>query len=265
MLKRLPTYFLVWKITALNALQQTFISRSSNILFLLGKGLRFTTGIFFLLLLKNQQVSVAGYSTDQVVLFFLTYHIVDTIAQVFFRGVYMFSQQVKRGEFDFALAKPINPLFRSLTGAPDINDTLFLIPTFAVTIWLGQTLDVTISAWSLVLYVCLLLNSLVIATGIHILILAAGIITTDIDNLIWLYRDLSRLGQFPVTMYLQPLRFALFFLVPIGMMITIPSQVLLHVQPTVSIAVTTIFGVSFFYLSLKIWNFCLRKYSSASS
>jgi len=262
---KLRTYYLVWKMTAANALQQTFINRYSNLLFLLGKLLRFGTGLFFLLLLKEQNVSVAGYSSDEVILFFLTYQIVDTISQVFFRGVYFFSQQVRRGEFDFALAKPINPLFRSLTGTPDINDTIFLVPTVIACIWLGYSLDVSITATSLLLYVGLLLNSLLISTAIHILILSAGIITTDIDNLVWLYRDLSRLGQFPVTMYLVPLRFALFFLVPIGIMITVPSQVLLNHSPTISIAVASIFGVGFFLLSLKVWNWCLRKYSSASS
>ncbi len=265
MTTRLATYLSVWRITAQNALQIAFVHRGSNVFFMLGKVLRFAMTLFFLLLLKQQHVVVAGYTTDQVIMFFLTYQLVDTLAQVFFRGVYEFGQVIRSGEFDAYLNKPISALFRVLTGKPDLNDALFFIPSTVFTFYLMATLPLSISLTSLTLYLCLLVNSFLIATGMHVLVVTFGVLTTEVDNLIWTYRDVTRLGQFPVSLYVQPLRTILFFIIPVGLMFTVPAQVLLGVSPTVSVPISFIIGMSFFIITLRIWKWGLRHYSSASS
>lgn len=262
---RLAVYLQVWILTATNALQVAFVNRWSNALFLLGKTLRVTMSLVFFYLLKNQNVSVAGYSTDEVIVFFLTYQLVDIVSQMLFRGVYSFGQLIRTGEFDFLMTKPMSPLFRALTGRPDIDDAVFLIPTLAVSAWVLTQLSITITFSSAVWYGLLFLNSILIVAGLHIIVLAFGVITAEVDNLIWTYRDISRLGQFPVTMYLEPLRTALFFILPIGIMITVPAQILLNLKPTYSIAIAGTVGIVFFWISLRIWNWALRQYSSASS
>lgn len=264
-ISRLKNYWRVWKLTASNALQEAFVNRASNLLFMAGKAIRLTVMLMLLLLLKNNVQTFAGYSPDQIIVFYLTYQIVDLFAQILYRGVYTFTNLMRTGEFDFYLAKPINPLFRALTGTPDINDALFLIPNIAIMIYLLGTLQLELTLTSVLLYLLLLLNSFLIVTALHIFVLCVGILTTEVDGMIWLYRDLSRLGQFPVSMYLEPLRLALFFIVPIGFMITIPAEVLTNTTPSYSIAVTAPLGIGFFILALRIWNYSLRKYSSASS
>ncbi len=264
-LKRLSVYWQVWKFTAGNALQQAFVNRGSNVLFMIGKILRFAMSLLFLWLIRENVKVFAGYTTDQMIVFFLTYQLVDLVAQVFYRGVYMFSNQVRSGEFDFLLAKPISPLFRSLTGLPDINDTVFLLPTIGIMAWIFSTLNLDITLQSALWYCLLLFNSFLVATALHILVLVIGILTTEVDGIIWLYRDLVKLGEFPITIYPEILKLALFFIVPVGIMVTIPAEVLLNIKPAISATTTLIFGVIFLLVSLRIWNWSLKKYSSASS
>lgn len=254
-----------WWLIAINAFQETFINRATNALFILGKTVRFAITLIFLFLIKDNVEVFAGYTTEQVVIFFLTYQFLDTLAQVFYRGVYVFSNKIRTGEFDFWLTKPINPLFSALTGKPDINDSFFIIPTTLVSIYIVTTLDITISATAVGWYLLLLANGFLIATGFHILVVALAIFATEVESAIWLYRDLSRLGQFPVNIYFELLRLALFFMVPIGFMITIPAEVLLGLTPTFSIWLTGIVGVGFLLISLAIFRLSLKHYSSASS
>ncbi|HYD35299.1 MAG TPA: ABC-2 family transporter protein [Vitreimonas sp.] len=265
MLKHLQTYYQVWFITASNALQRAFVNRWTNVLFILGKVLRLGMSLLFLYLLKERNITIAGYTTDQVIVFFLTYQFIDIVAQVLYRGVYNFGRLIKSGEFDFYLARPISALFRSLTGEPDINDVFFLVPSTVLSIWLIAQLPLSITVSSVLLYLVVIINSLLIATGLHILVLVVGIVTTEVDNIIWTYRDITRLGQFPVTMYVEPLRTALFFILPVGFMYTIPAQVLLGSPLSFSIPVTLGIGVVFFWITLKIWAWGLQRYSSASS
>ncbi len=264
-LKRLKTHFKVWRILASNVLQQTFVNRWTNSLFFTGKVIRFAMSLLVLFLIRETIDTFAGYTTDEMIVFFLTYQFIDLMSQVFFRGVYMFSQQVRRGELDFLLAKPVNTLFQTLTGHPDFNDAVFVIPTTVISIWIALQLELTITVASLAWYLLLLANAFLIAAALHIIILAIGILTTEIDGATWLYRDLMDMARFPVTIYLEPIRLALFFLVPVGMMITIPSQILINQPPTYTGVMASFFGIGFFTFSLWLWNWSLKRYSSASS
>lgn len=261
----LSKYWKVWRTVATNALQETFVNRGSNVLFFTGKAIRLAFMLLFLWILKSTVKTIGGYSSDQMVVFFLVYQFVDTFAQILYRGVYVFSNLVRRGEFDFMLLLPINPLFRALTGKPDINDAIFLIPSTALSIWIISQLSLQITPTSAILFAFLLLNSLLIATALHILVLVVGILTTEVDGVIWFYRDVSRMAQFPVSVYMEPLKSFLYFVVPVGIMMTIPAEVLLGKSSTWVIFFSTLFGISFFYLTLKLWQWSLTQYQSASS
>lgn len=258
-------YLAVWLMTAKNTLQISFVNRWSNLLFFIGKILRFGMMLLFLAIVKNNAQSFLTYSTNQIVIFFLTYHVVDLVSQILFRGVYHFSNQVRTGEFDAFLSKPINPLFRIMTGFPDFADAIFLIPSLAVFAYILQTLDLTFTSTAIIWYGLLFLNAMVISTAIHIVILGLGILTTEIDGLVWLFRDLNRLGQFPVDMYLWPVRLALLFLIPVGVMVSIPSQVLINKPTILPIATAFAIGLTSLFLSLRFWNWAVKQYSSASS
>lgn len=265
MKKRLSTYLTIWYLTSSNALQQAFVNRYTNLLFFIGKAIRFGMTLMVLLLIKQNIQTFAGYTADEMLVFFLTYTFIDTIAQVFFRGTYLFSNEIRRGEFDFTLTKPIHPLFQALTGKPDFNDAVFIIPSTIISIFIASQLDLNITLVSFLWYLVMLFNGFLIAIGLHILIISLGIITTEIDGAVWIYRDFMQLGRFPVNIYLAPLRFALFFLIPVGMMITIPSQLLLQTNPTYSASLAMVFGIAFLLICLKIWQLSLKHYSSASS
>ena len=265
MLQRITTYLKVWQHFGKNALQETFINRGSNILFMLGKIIRLGMSLLFLFLIRENIDVFAGYTSDQMIVFFLTYQIIDIVGQVIYRGVYIFSNLVRSGEFDFLLTQPIHPLFRALTGKPDINDFIFLFPNILLTGYILSLLHLTITTWSILWYVVLLINAFLIVTALHILVLVVGILTTEVDGVIWIYRDLSHMGRFPVSIYMEPLRFALFFLIPIGMMITIPTEILLGLQPSYSTVWAFLVGFGSFLVSLKIWEWALQHYSSTGS
>jgi ABC-2 type transport system permease protein len=262
---RLQKYFKVWWLSATTAVQVAFINRATHLLFFVGKALRLAMTLGVLLLIRSQTTQLGGYTTDQMIIFFLTYQLLDIVAQIAFRGVYMFSEQVRSGNFDFTLISPINPLFRALTGMPDVNDALFLIPNLAIMGYLLTQLDLSLTLMGWLWFALLFINSLLIVTSLHIVALSIGVLTTEVDGIIFLYRDLARLGQFPVSIYLEPMRSALFFIIPIGIMITIPAEVLLGLPPTHSVLVAFLIGAGSFWLSLRLWRTSLRHYTSASS
>ncbi len=254
-------YYHIWRIYIVNTWQETMIHRYSNLLFILGKTIRFTFSIIFLLLLKQQTKSFAGYHSNQVIVFFLVFHIIDLISQILYRGVYTFDNKVRTGEFDNLLLKPANPLFTALMGKPDFNDLIFSIPSLAVIFYIFNTLNIKLNF----LFIILFINGLIITTAIHIIILVIGILTTKSDEAIWIYRDLNQMGKFPITIYPPLIKFILFFIIPIGLITTIPTQALFQHLPLTIILTTLTFSLVVITISFKLWNKALKKYGGVGS
>ncbi|MBI2022115.1 ABC-2 family transporter protein [Candidatus Daviesbacteria bacterium] len=189
---------------------------------------------------------------------------IDTLAQFLFREVYRFRDLVVRGDLDLILIKPINPLIRVLLGGADILD-LFILILIAIILFLFGINNITTNLFHWFLYLLLIANGLIIAAAFHIFVLGFGITTTSIDHLVLFYRDMSSMLRIPVDLYTQPIRLILTFLIPLGLMITLPAKALMNLVSPDFVIVSFLIGSCLFWLSLKYWNFCLKQYTSASS
>lgn len=262
-MKRFFYYFRVWKIMAKNALLNWSVNRKVLMIFLLGKIIRYVTYFGFLYLLVSAVDGLAGYNQNQALFFTATYILIDTVAQFFFRNVYNFRTLVVTGDFDLVLAKPMSALFRSLMGGPDPIDLITIPPIIALVVYIGFLLHP--SLLHIFYYVLLLINGLLVASALHIFVLAFGIIVIEIDHMIMVYRDLNSMGRFPIEIYKQPLQGILTFIVPVGLMVSFPAKALAGLLSLTGVIMAMALGVGIFYLSLRFWNFALTKYTSASS
>jgi ABC-2 type transport system permease protein len=121
------------------------------------------------------------------------------------------------------------------------------------------------SAGQVILYIILIANGLVIATAFHIAVLSLGIITLEIDHTIMIYRDLTNLGRLPIDIYKQPLKGILTYLIPVGIMVTLPAKAMMGLVTPVGVAMSFALGFIMMMLTLRFWKLALRQYTSASS
>lgn len=257
-------YFKLWWIFTTSTTSLALQSRFGSIFFFLGKILRYGVLFYFLFLLTSERGNLAGYSLWQIVFFYATFNLVDTTAQFLLREVYRFRYYVIQGFFDYILTKPVNPLFRSLLGGSDALDLPVIGLSLGLLVYSGFHLTgVTLAG--ILLYCGLVINGLIIALSFHILVLGIGIISTEVDNMIMLYRDITRLGQVPVEVYQAPVSFIITFILPVGIMMSFPVKALLGLLSWQSIMIAFLFSFLFLYFSLKFWDYALRQYQSASS
>lgn len=261
---RLVKYIKVWWLTSLAAFKTALVSRGGAVLFIFGKLVRF--GFFFWLLwiVAQRTQALAGYNLNQIILFFLTFNLVDIVAQFLFREVYRFRPQIVSGNFDLVLSRPVNPLFRALMGGADVLD-LVTIPPLLGLIGLFVARIAPKDALSIAVFVALVLNALVIATAFHIAVLALGVATTAIDHTIMIYRDLTAMGRIPIDFYKEPIRGLLTFAIPVGIMMTIPAKALMGLLEPGVVIYAFLFSAISLWASIKFWNWSLKNYSSASS
>lgn len=246
-----------------NSFMGIMAQKGGFVVFLIGKIIRFTMFFGFLYFLLKETDSLAGYTLNQTLFFFLTFNLIDVTAQFLFREVYRFRELVVSGSLDLVLTKPMSALFRALLGGADMIDLVTIPPLIIVTILVGQTLSPTLP--SILLYILLLVNGIIIAAAFHIAVLALAIITLEIDHAVMIYRDMVALGRLPVDIYKEPLRGALTFIIPVALMITLPAKSLLNLADTQFIFAGLMVGAIAVFVALRFWKFALSKYSSASS
>ena len=241
---------------------RTVLQARLGILFFMGaKLVRFAFFFFFILIIFGRKSNFGGYTFNQAILFYLTFNVIDTAAQVLFREVYRFRPMVLSGTFDLILLKPHHPFIRILLGGGDILDLSLLFPYLLLALFFAFKIT-SITFLSLASYFILIGNGLLIATSFHIIVLALGILTTEVDHTIMIYRDMTIMGRFPFDIYKEPLRGVFTFIIPIGIMMSFPPYALFGLLSPFSYLLSFVISSLLFFGSLKLWDYALKKYQS---
>lgn len=262
-------YIVVWWRLAQMSFMMQCSTQLGSLGWLGGKCIRLAFFLIFLVAIYKHVPSVAGYSILEVAFFFLTFNVVDIVAQLFFRGIYGVGRDIREGDMDFYLIQPINPLFRISSNLIDFLDFLTLLPVLVLIGFILPKILVNLSLTDAfgrtVLYVSLCANGVVIAFCLHVLIASLTISTQQMENTLWLYRDLVSLGRFPVDIYVESVRAILTFAIPIAVMVSYPSKALLGLLSVNKILFAFLLSGALLFVSISIWQTALRRYCSVSS
>jgi len=248
-----------WRLS-LYSLRSTLDHRVGIFFFLLGKMLRFFFFFFFIFLIFSKTKMLKGYQVQHGLIIYLTFNLIDTLSQLLFREVYRFRPLVISGNLDLLLTKPIPLLLRLLLGGIDFLDFLMLFPYTSLLLFF--VFQEKIVGEKIVLYLLLVGNALILATAFHIFVLAFGLVTTEVDHTIMIYRDLTSFGRFPFEIYHKALRDFLTFVVPIGVMFAFPPKALFGILTPQAIILAFLISLISLWSAVKFWHYSLRKYQS---
>lgn len=254
-------YLKIWLNTTNLTLQTIISTRGASLVYIFGKFLRFFLFIAVLLIVLGRKENIAGYTFSDMILVFLVFNLFDLLGQFFFRGIYWFRRDIVSGDFDFTLLKPASPIFLVLTKWTDFVDLPLLL---VVIYWLATKVSF-FPIENIVQFSFLFCTGFLLILSVHILVGCLGVITTEVDHAILIYRDLSSMARVPVDIYTPFLRGLLIYILPIGVIFTFPAKALIGLLSWQSVVWALSISFIFLFASLKLWQFCLTKYSSASS
>lgn len=243
------------------SIKSAFQQRLGVVLFTLGKLLRFVVFFIFVYQLLSKTRFLAGYNINQTIVFYLTYTMIDNLGQLLFREVYRFRPLIVSGDFSGILIKPYHPFMRILIGGIDVLDVILTLPYTILLVYFIQKAG-GFTLLTAMIYIGLIVNSLVLTMAFHILVLSLGILTTEVDHATLIYRDLSRMGSVPMDIYKEPLRTILTFVIPIGIMMSMPVKGLFGLLTWNVFLYSVAFCIIFLIGSLAIWKKALMRYQS---
>jgi ABC-2 type transport system permease protein len=258
-------YLRIWKRLAIMGFKIQTSHPLSSSGYLLGKFFRLAFFLIFLVAIFRHTQALVGYSLEEAALFFLTFNIVDMLAQLFFRGIYGIRALIREGDFDYFLIQPTNVLYRVAFNTVDFLDVVTVIPVFIVTYIVLKRIPAGVVPGRLLLYVLLCVNGMLIAMAVHIAVAALAVYTQELENTIWIYRDVMTLGRFPADIYGPHLRAVLTFVIPVAVMISFPARAYLGRLSYPWLLHAVLMAVGGLVLSLYFWRFATRKYTSVSS
>lgn len=258
-------YFRIWKQLASCAIQSTLSNRIDSLGYLLGKLVRFGFFWLFLVSIFQHTSDIAGYSKYEVLLFYVTYNLMDILPQIFFRGIYWFRHDVMQGNFDFVLVKPVKPLFYTLSRFTDLLDMIFIVPVLFLFVFVISKLGASISLFNAAAYLIFLVFGFITVLAIHILSASITMRTLESENFIWAYRGAMTMGTFPPEIFSNTVKYIFTFGMPIMIIVAFPAKALLGMLSLQWGIIGAIYSLLFFSFSIWLWNRNLKYYSSASS
>ncbi|MDX6768699.1 MAG: ABC-2 family transporter protein [Elusimicrobiota bacterium] len=260
----LARYGRIWLRTASMAMQAQLTYRMGSFGFLLGKMIRLVFFFAFVVAVFRHVDSVAGYTLEETALFFLTYNLVDMSAQIFFRGVYGARRTVAEGDFDFYLVQPCSPLFRMVCSTVDFLDLITIVPVLLMTALVFGRLPP--AGWeAYAAYGLLVFNGVVLVFAVHVVVAALAVRTQEMDNAIWIFRNVMFMGKFPADVYARPVRWALTVGVPVAVMTSFPAQAFLGRLSWAAAAYAVALAAASLVFAVWFWRDCVARYTSSSS
>lgn len=254
-------YLYIWFKTTALSLETILTTKAASLMYLGGKLLRFFIFFWLILRIGDQVEKVSGFTVDQLVVFFLIFNLFDSIGQLFFRGVYWFREDVVSGKLDLILLRPMSALFQIMTKRTDFLD----VPVFLLVIIMLAKRSINFPFETWLVFGVMMTISIILITAIHIFVVAVGILTTEVDHLMLIYRDFSTMTRLPIDIYLRPIQILLTLVVPVGVIMTFPAKAFLGILSWPNILLGLVLGAVFLGAGLSLWRYSLSKYSSASS
>jgi len=230
--------------------------------------LNLITGVLGIFVVFNQVKSIHGWNLPSVLALLGVYFVVGALRGLFIGpgldSLAGMDGEIWSGAFDFTLIRPVNTqflvsvrkwrLFR-------LFDLLLGIGILGVAI--GQ-LHTTLTAWQILSFGLSLLAGILILYAI-LLALAAMVFRSPGVLFTWVFDGLFQLARYPLPMYPGWLQLVLTWIVPVGVITSVPAEAL-----TTSLSLQNLVVVLLLAMGLtagaSIWFWsALRRYSSASS
>ena len=230
--------------------------------------LRLATGVAGLAVLFSHVERVRGWDFPATVALLGTYLTIDGLRELVispsFAALAGEGEDVRSGQFDYTLLRPISPLFLSsvkrwrIFSLLDVGVGMGVVLLAALRLGHALTLGHVAAFGVAVLAAMAVLYALTLA-GAALVFWAPDVYFT------WMFDGLFQLGRYPVHLYPGWLRIVLTWVVPVGVMTTVPAQALTGSASVSTLAAALAVAAVLAVGAAALFRAGLRRYTSASS
>lgn len=239
--------------------------RLNFVLLVLGEFIWYATQLMLYEVIYRHTSLIGNWTLQQMRVFVFLALFVDSIYMILWDPNFSkFNDEVRKGNLDLLLTKPINSMFMISSQKVSISHVPCLFITgFGLIYSLMQIPDFN---WFKLLWLLLMIPSglSVIFVG-RLALNSTAIIFSRADFLQYVWYSIFRLGLRPDAIYTGVFRYVLLFILPFAMVASIPTRFLLEPIYLGYVAWAIAMPVILMTFMNWYWKFCMKFYSSASS
>jgi ABC-2 type transport system permease protein len=230
--------------------------------------LNLATGILGIVVIFGQVSQVHGWDLPSTLALLGVYLTVSALRGLFIgpglESLSGMDGEIWSGAFDFTILRPVNTQFLVSLRKWRLFALFDLLLGLGVLFVAVIQLQVTLTLWQVLAFLLTLLSGSLILYAI-LLIFAALIFWSPGVLFTWVFDGLFQLARYPLGMYPGWLQMVLTWIVPVGVITTLPAQALMG-NLTIPSLLTSL-GLALLLVSVAsiLFRLGLRRYASASS
>lgn len=250
------------------SVQEEMAYRANFFISLLQSLLDLSVGVLSIVVLFSQITTIHGWNFAATLALLGTYLIISAIRAIVigpsFESLAGLDGDIWTGHFDFTLLRPIPIQFHASFRRWRILPTIDLLLGIGVVVIATTQLAQLLTPLHILIFLIALLAGMLILYAI-LLFFASCVFWSPGFLFTWVFDGIFQMARYPLRLYPGWARLILTWLIPVGVMTTVPAQALtgdisfMTLAGTVIIAIVLVIGASVLFQT------GLRRYASASS
>lgn len=218
--------------------------------------------IFFFTLILGVTDSIAGWNKEEMYLLLGVFSIVDACTwSIFYFNMMRYTNSVYDGELNSILLKPINPIFMIMTRYNNYNNIFRLLMGIGLTVWAYNQLSLTFSLVTWLLFMLGLLLALLTIYFLWFILSTSAFYFEKLDNINEIVPNIRRTWQLPRSIYPPILSFVLTFILPFGLVVSLPTEILLGKPVFHLLAYLGLFTIGSMIVGNYFFHYSLQRFS----
>lgn len=222
--------------------------------------------LFAIVLLTSKTTTVFRWKREELLLLNGMYGIIIGIFHtVFSRNFERFASVIHFGQLDTVLVKPFDSQFLLSFWMFGYSSLSRIVIAFLYTMYISQQLRVSFAPIHVIFFLLLMIISLLLLYSLWFIVITTTVWFTRLSNLVALMFNITGMARYPQEMFHQLVNYVFIFLLPLTLIITVPTKVYLQRLHLFDVGELLSLSLIFFFISRRFWKFALRYYTSASS
>lgn len=220
----------------------------------------------FFVLITNVAGEIGGWNIHEIYLLLGVFNIADAfIWSFFYHNMTRYTQAIFNGELNNYLLKPINTQFLVMTYSNNYTNIFRFFIGIGMVLWSLQVMNIVPSILQIGLFLVTLLLSLICLYFTWFILSTCAFYFEKLDNINEIFPNLRRMLQVPRTIYPGFLAVILQYVIPLALITSLPTEVLLGRDVMNLIVYFFFFTLCIMYASHIIFQYSVKKYSGIAN
>ncbi|MHB8598798.1 MAG: ABC transporter permease [Ktedonobacteraceae bacterium] len=250
------------------SVQEEMAYRANFFISLLQSSLDLSVGVLSIVVLFSQVNTIHGWNFAATLALLGTYLMISAIRAIVigpsFESLVGLDGEIWTGRFDFTLLRPVPVQFLASFRRWRVLPTIDLLLGIGVLVVAITKLSHTLTFAHVLTFLIALLAGILILYAI-LLCFASCVFWSPGFLFTWVFDGIFQMARYPLGLYPGWARLILTWIIPVGVMTTVPAQALTGGIPAITLAGTVVIASVLVIGASFLFQTGLRRYASASS